>query len=392
MNAVVVGRNYSSLLGMIRAAGMADCSVTVVRIVRKITSKKERDRFSVIRSSKYVKEQFFAEQNRDSLMQVLLTKCVKEEEKQVILPTDDFAASTIDLNYDQLKEFFLMPNIHQEQGEVVHMMDKRLQKEIAERVGLNVAKGWTVEIKDGKYTIPDGIEYPVFTKPEVSIQLNKNCMKRSNNQDELEAVLSDVSKQADCTILVEQFIDFEKEYAVLGASDGTGCCIPGIITVESMGNGAHKGVTLLGTYSSFCLFGDLKYKLQQFMNEIHMVGLFDIDLYEYKGHVYFNELNLRLGASGFAVIRAGINLPKMFINYLFNAEQIRDIDFSGEFKFINEKVNLEDYIAGFISWKEYRRNEKSADCGFIKDANDAKPYRAYKAFAAKARLQHIMKN
>ena len=52
MNVIIIGRNYSSLLGMIRGAGMADSSVTVVRIVRKITKKKENDRFSVIRSEK----------------------------------------------------------------------------------------------------------------------------------------------------------------------------------------------------------------------------------------------------------------------------------------------------------------------------------------------------
>lgn len=391
MNVVVVGRNYSSLLGMIRASGMAGYPVTVVRIVRKVTSKKESDRFSVIRSSKYVEEQYFAEQDRNALLNVLLTKCAKEGEKQVILPTDDFAASTIDLNYDQLIDFFYLPNIHHSQGKVVFMMDKRLQKEIAEKVGLNVAKGWVVDVKDGKYTIPEGIEYPVFTKPEISIQLNKNCMKRSNNQAELDAVLKDVAEQADCKILVEQFVEIEKEYGILGASDGENAIIPGIVTKESIGHGAHNGVTLVGTYSSLSPYGDLKEKLIRFIKEIQFTGLFDIDLYESKGTVFFNELNLRLGAFGFAAVRAGYNMPGMIIECLKDGTAIRDSDYCKTIVCINEKVNLEDYAAGFISWEKYKNNMNTADFGFIKDKDDPKPYRAFSSFVMKARLKSILK-
>ena len=34
--AVVLGRNYASLLGMVRASGKAGCQVTVIRTVRRI--------------------------------------------------------------------------------------------------------------------------------------------------------------------------------------------------------------------------------------------------------------------------------------------------------------------------------------------------------------------
>ena len=391
MNVIIIGRNYSSLLGMIRGAGMADCSVTVVRIVRKITKKKENDRFSVIRPSKYVREQVFAEQNEESLMKVLLTKCADKNEKQVLLPTDDFGASTIDRNYDVLKEFFIMPNINQTQGEVVRLMDKNIQKTLADKVGLNVAKGWIVDIRDGKYSIPEGIEYPVFTKPQISILFNKNCMKRCDNEAELTEVVADVASKADCPILVEQYIEIETEYGILGASDGTTSIIPGIVTKKSIGHGAHNGVTLLGSYTSLKPFGDLKEKLQAFMKEVQFKGLFDIDLYEANGKVYFNELNLRLGAFGFAAVRAGFNLPGMVIDCLAKDIPIKDEHFEGSITCINEKVNLEDYAAGFISWKKYRENMKAADYGFINFKEDHGPYNVFRGFVTKARIQNLIK-
>ena len=57
-------------------------------------------------------------------------------------------------------------------------------------------------------------------------------------------------------------------------------------------------------------------QLKVFVKSLHFCGLFDIDFYERDGVFYFNELNLRFGASGYAVTHSGINLPDAFMKVL----------------------------------------------------------------------------
>lgn len=396
MRAIVIGRNYTSLLGMIRPAGLAGCEVTAIRTVKNLAARmKNRNSLSedpIEKESRFVTRHYFVEQDAEELIRLLLEKCADGQEKSVILPCDDFAASAVDANRDRLQERFLLPGIRGVQGEIIRYMDKSLQKELAKKAGLNVAQGWLINIQDGKYTIPEDIVYPVFVKPDVSYVISKSFMRRCDNEQELLALIRDVIRSHECPLLAEQFMEFEKEYAVLGVSDGSNTAIPGIITIKSMGHGAHRGVTLVGTYSSLNAFGGLKQKLQALIGEIGLTGLFDIDLYAYNGEVYFNELNLRLGASGFVVMRAGINLPGMLIDCLSKNTPVQDRDYQGEIRFINEKVNLEDYYSGHLSWKQYQENRKAADCGFIEFEADMGPHEKFCKNVKKAHLKRELKN
>ena len=397
MKAIVIGRNYTSLLGMIRAAGMAGCEVIAIRTVKgwnKATNKKKLVGGKPIEaSSKYVKQHFFVDQGRDELIKFLLENCRFDDEKAVLLPVDDFVASTIDLNQDKLRDFFVFPNINNTQGEVVRLMDKNIQKEFAKKAGLNVADGWVINIKDGKYDIPDGIKYPVFTKPEVSFLGNKRCMKRCNNESELINVIQNIMKERECPLLIERFISIEKEYGILGFSCKGHSVIPGIVNKLAIGHGTHNGVTLIGSYSSLAPYGELKSKLLALMSEISFTGLFDIDLYESDGIIYFNELNLRLGAFGYAAIRAGINMPEMLINALYtNDYRADDADYFGTIKCISEKVNLDDYSSGYISWKQYNKNIHDVDYGFLYDDNDIQPYKVFESTINQIRFRRTIKN
>ena len=397
MLAVVMGRNYTSLLGMIRAAGMAGCEVIAIRTVNGLNRKIEKNRHfsdgAVERASKYVKEHYFVDQDRETLVRFLLEKCSSEGQKRVLLPTDDFVASTVDLNQDRLKEYFVFPHIHHKQGEIVRYMDKKLQKDLARKAGLNVAEGWVVNIRNGQYEIPEGIVFPVFTKPEISFLGNKRYMKRCNNEEDLVDVIKDVMKERECPLLVEQFIEIKKEYGILGFSNKGSAVIPGIVNKIAIGHGAHNGVTLIGSYSSLMLYGDLKRKLQEFMREVGFTGLFDIDLYESNGIIFFNELNLRLGAFGYAAVRAGINMPEMLIKALRSDEyESEDIDYQGSIKCINEKVNLDDYSAGYITWKQYKKNLQVADRGFISDEEDVQPYKIFTSSINGIRFRRTIKN
>ena len=391
MKAVVTGRNYTSRLGMIRAAGIAGCEVAVIRTDPGTGA----DRETIDQHSRYISAYFCApEPDEDRLVRVLLEKCAAGgDEKTVILPTDDYTAAAVDRHQDELKESFVFPHIGQEPGGVIRCMDKGFQKRLAEEAGLPVAGGWTARLGGDGFSIPDGIVFPCFVKPQVSFQGSKFYMKQCGSEDELKAHLRTVAedlrkKDRRTDMLIEQFIPIDRELAVLGFADGTEVFIPDVITADKL----HRGVTVTGTVRSMEDDPKLKEKLEKMIGSLGFCGLFDIDLYESGGKKYFNELNMRFGASGYAVTRSGVNLPGLLCARLLGREAP-----DGEPKriesrtFASEKVCYQEYRDGAISWKEFGRILREADFTLLGDPEDTGPQKAFREFIRKYRIRRMIK-
>lgn len=394
-NVIVLGRNYTSILGMVRALG-DEFDITVIKVVGEVPSVKDIKSFvkriicgqSPELYSKYIKEYFYTiEPNREDLIHLLLSKFENLEKKIILMPTDDYSASTIDLYQDVLKDKFLFPSVLNKQGEIVKLMNKDYQKQIARENNLLCPDGFIVDDKTEK--LPKDIKYPVFTKPQISFKGSKKLMKKCLDNDQLSDILKD-AKRNSCPVLVEQFINIEKEYAVLGYCYNGNVLMPGIIQMKKSGNGSHKGVTMIGDVKKFDVTSEIYIKLQKFIKSLQFNGLFDIDLYENDGKIYFNELNLRFGASGYAITSLGTNLPKMFIYSLLgkNVDKL-NISLISEKEFVNEKVAFEDYEANFLSWNEYKNIINNNSLKFVLSDDDIKPY---KKFKKKERYIRFMKS
>ena len=396
---VVLGRNYNSILGMIRAVGQSGYSPLVIMSVKVLPRKQKMNNFfkriigckPIESSSKYVDKCLYYLEKEPKQLLDLLIKFKDEYDKIIVIPTDDCTASTIDIYQKQLGSKFICPNIDNLPGKIVDCMDKKYQKQLAKQSNLNIVNTWEVNIINGNYEIPLNIKYPVFTKPQLSFLGQKEFMKKCENKKELNDLLNFVKeKKKDCKILIEQFVTIEKEYAVLGCSYNNDVVIPGIIQMIKSGNGSHRGVTLIGQVSSFDEDNDLLNNLKQMIIKIKFNGLFDIDLYESDGKIYFNELNLRFGASGYAITKSGVNLPQIYINKILNKKEKNNTRIDGSI-FINEKVNLDDYRAGYISYKEYKENEKKSDFGLIKSSADKRPYKSFKRMERLIRIKKKFK-
>ena len=131
--------------------------------------------------------------------------------------------------------------------------------------------------------------------------------------------------------------------------------------------------------------------LQKFVSSLGFDGLFDIDLYKNGDTYYFNELNLRFGAFGYAITKSGVNLPKMFIDSLLGNETDVKKETLIEQTLVNDKVNLEDYYSGYVSWREYQDTYKLADARFIKEDVDWGPYREFLKMENRSRLKRVVK-
>ena len=225
---VVIGHGYTSRLGVIRALGRAGYEVIVIVMTFLKKDGKEANVSKPIDCySKFVSQVFYCVTDEEKLIQLLLDKCIDKQQKVVVIPDSDFSAATIDLNQDRLKDHFLFPHINHEQGAIVEWMDKIRQKETADRVGLDVAKGWLIQVKDGIYTIPLDLRYPCFPKPLATLVGAKTGLGKCDSEKDLRKAIDLLIKRSSTiSILVEEYKKIEAEHALLGLSDGKNVVIP----------------------------------------------------------------------------------------------------------------------------------------------------------------------
>ena len=363
--AIVLGRNYASRLGMTRAAGMAGCDVVVVRTHLKWMEDETADTYSkYVVDSSVANEPYF-----DKLVDAILSFTYTGR-KAIILPTDDWTAAVVDRHLNLLSPHFLTPHVLHRQEAMLSLMDKENQKAMAREAGANVAEGWVCRNTDNGYTIPEGISFPCFTKPvESHTGALKPYLKRCDNLKQLKDVLDAIGKKYKKDILVEQFLNIEKEYAVLGVAFGGHCLMPAFIQMDA----SREGVTATGWVRPMTLMPQMERILKKFMAKTQLTGLFDIDLYESNGKIYFNELNTRFGASGYAVTMAACNLPAIFIQQLMGLPTQHVPKEFAEKSFANEKICFDMLHTGLTSYTQYKRQIRNADILFIEDIDDPKP-------------------
>ena len=327
--------------------------------------------------SKYVSRIFYCHaRDEQGLINLLLDKCTDNQHKVVIIPDSDFTAATIDKFQERLNNCFLFPHIHHTPGAIAKWMEKPRQKALAEEMELNVSKGTILHITDGNYVIPEDITYPCFTKPLITNTGGKQLFQKCDNVGQLQLLLGYAAKSyQDIGILVEEFKSIDKEFAVVGFSDGSEVIIPGVIQIIAMAHGGHFGVTCQGKVMPTNGFEDIISKFKKMILTIGFVGLFDIDFYQSKGVLYFCELNLRFGGSGYAITKMGVNLPGMMVKS-FNGDNTEDMlkSISSKATFVNERMCQDDWYERHITFKEYRNTMSSSDISFIKDNSDSKPY------------------
>ena len=388
---VVVGHGYTSRLSIIRSVGIAGYDVDVVIIYpkRKIPKNKPIDCYS-----KYVNKIHYVPTGDKRFLIDLLIKNYKIcKNKPLLIPDSDYSVAAIDLSYNELSKYFLIPNIDNQRGAVVHWMNKAIQKERAKSVGLNVALAVIISIKNGEFHIPSTIKYPCFPK---SVDGGKTGLGRCDNCEMLSKSLSQMAAVRDRDVLIEEYLEIDKEYALVGFSDGKNVCIPAVLYNENMSKGSHYGVAKGGRVSPVDAYAPLIEKFKKLISSIHFVGIFDIDFLECNGTFYFDEINLRFGGSGHAVTMAGVNLPAMFAEFMTKKTyRMQTVSSDVNLSFVNERICIDEWYEGYVTRKELSVYIKNADISFIKDDSDPHPYisfiKYYKGLRIKRSVRLILK-
>ncbi len=382
---VVLSRNYSTGLGVIRSLGAAGYTVDLIASVKKKGSS------VIISSSKYVRNtvEVYDKQiqgnNGNSILSVI--NRYKGFEKEVVLfPTDDFTAKIVADNYDSLKDSFVMPRMMDDKS-VTDAMDKSYQRECAEKANINVAKEWIVNLQN-EISIPNDITFPCFVKPAQSVAGSKSEMMicddiatLSNHLNEMKAFFSDRN------VIIQEYLTIDKEYDLSGVCLDDEVIIPAIIEKSRIAQ-FEPGVTMSGTIINTDALGDEIEKIKSMLESIRYFGMFDMEIFECNGKYYFNEINLRSGGPNYSYYLNGVNLPDILVKELCGIghdkkeEQIKEYGNT----FVYEKVAWEDYIHSFITKSEMNKCIKNADYTLLADKHDTKPN---KVFYRRIRLSAI---
>ncbi len=385
---IVTGHNFASLITVARCLGGAGYEADVLRVGKKTGNFiKDYGRFPEAKS-KYVTRHVVCGVKDPEVYAKKLVSEFAGEDKALVIPVDDGTAEIIDSHFDILKEHFILPEVEGRQGAVIALMDKHYQKGLAKKANLPVPEGWSVEIKNKTYALPEGIAYPCFVKPELPFKGRKAFMGKCDTPEELKKILDSAADTLDCLMLVEEYVEIEKEYGVVGLAYGE-VCVPGIIEKTSVGHGSQAGVTVCGKIHAPSEYPELTEKLKAFMKLTGFTGMFDIDLYESRGEMYFNELNVRMGGEGAGLLASGVNLPGMYAD----AVNGKEIDFNAAapgITFVNERPLASEYEEGFITKKEFKRIIKSADAGCIYSEDDPAPYKEFGRLVRKGAFKRAL--
>lgn len=390
---VIIGIGFTSRLGLIRSLAELDLEINVIII-------SSRQLKPIDCYSKYVNNYYYCRMNdKKELIRIIIENCIDWQRKVILIPANDFAATVIDENTNMLKEHFLFPNIDYTQGLITVWMNKEKQKEAVKKVGVNVVSSHNIEIINGDYSIPADIKYPCFTKTRSYVSGYKSTLHRCNDKKELYEVLSSLSKEfKKLMIMVEDYKKIEKEYAIVGFSNGKEVVVPGVIEILLMAEGNDMGVACKGKIISTDDFEALVDKFKKFILQIGFVGLFDVDFYKSEGQLYFSELNLRIGGSASAILKMGINLPFMLVK-TFMGESIADMPkkINRTATFCNERICTESWSSGHLSTKDYYDIMESSDISFVKDKEDWLPeivfylYMVKNGFKRMLKVLHVLK-
>lgn len=161
MNKVIlIGGNHHNILGTARCFGINGFHPYGVIIGADAGS-------SIVHKSKYWAKTWELKADEE-IPDFLVSNFANETEKPVVICCSDASAQCVDLNYDKLKKYFLLPSASEQQGKISELMNKQSQVDFANKYKIPMAKSFIVDLDN--IEIPCDMVYPCIVKPVVSAE------------------------------------------------------------------------------------------------------------------------------------------------------------------------------------------------------------------------------
>lgn len=295
---VVAGVGSYNDLGVIRSCGEMGISVIYIAITERL--------IVPFHKSKYLKETYFISNTETDFLQALYEIINKESLPVVIFPTADITAKYIDDNNISLKGkcFFSHAN-----GNLTDLMDKYQMGIMASQAGFTIPQSIKINLSKDVSSQFNFVSYPCILKPLKSVEGSKSDIIVVHDQLGLKKSIDHLQRLHYENILVQDYINKEmsEEIAITGVS------LPNdeIIIKGQMKKIRGGTITVFGTYSPDIDINILE-NVKEYIKRTNYIGIFDIDILKNNNQHYFIECNFRNGAYGYAVTKAGFNMPYLF--------------------------------------------------------------------------------
>lgn len=387
---VVISYNIVTSLGVIRALGAAGYKVDLFFVTQ------FPGRSKIVDASKYVNRSIeIIGRNEEKIIATLFDNYKRDGEKSVLFPADDYCASLVDRNYEQLSTVFFMPHtVGEKQGSITKLMNKTLQSEYAAASGIPVPKEWIISLND-ELTIPDDMVYPCFVKPLVSIDGRKTEMGVCANKSELKNKLCQMqNNDSKRSILVQEFLDISQEYSMSGVCNDQTIILPAIVKKHQIAQ-YRRGTTLVGEIVPLKEIAPIEEAVLSFLKSIHYIGMFDMEVILANGILYFGELNLRSGGPNYSYYASGINLPLLAVKAICGEEIEEKSEIVYHKIFFHDQDGWEDYQHGLITKKQLNSCYKQADILMLASKDDLAPAKVFakdiKRKILKSRIKAVLR-
>ena len=362
---IVIGGEHYNALGVIRSLGEQGIKPYFILIAN--------NHISPCSSSKYVKETFNIRSEKYSdVYDFLMNNFNNEEEKPILIPTGDPVEKFLDSNYNELSKKYILPNIDSHQGEVLKHMDKNYQYELCKKFNVNVPNTWLVDLSN-QNDIEKKFANKIIIKPDISADGQKSDILILEGEKNIKEGFTKFKEKGYSKVLVQEFIEYDMEYAMMGMAFNDTVIIPGInsndyIYPNKRGNTSYAEMLPLeefelDTKPIINMIKNMKYK-----------GLFEVEMFKKGNKLYFNEMNFRNSANLYAYAGNEIPYIYLYINLLLNN------DISGikqkvdkHYFFCVEPAHLKNVKEGLLGINEWIKHVKKST-KLIYNKNDKKPF------------------
>lgn len=386
---IVLSRNYSTGLGVIRSLGAAGYTVDL------IASTKKKGSSRITSSSKYVRRctEVISPRIQDDdgggIVEALM-QYAGCQDGAVLFPTDDFTTKVLAANDNLLRSHFVMPHIVGGNGfDMLRAMDKSFQSGLARQCGLRVPAQWMVSLKDHA-NIPKDIVYPCFVKPMQSVSGRKSEMKKCDSPAQLAEHLAEMARYYDDrSVIIQEYLNIDREYDFSGVCLEQEVIIPAVLKKRRVSM-HERGVTMVAEMMPTAELGDALPFIYDMLSRMHYVGMFDMEVNLCRDKLYFGEINMRSGGPNYAYCLSGANLPEITVGELTgngHSGNHETVDSFGS-TFVYEKIAWEDYIHSHISRQELKQCIKDSDYTLLANDDDPVPGRIFKRRIILSAMKH----
>lgn len=291
----------------------------------------------------------------DELLHFLIEEGMRQSQAGIIFPASDAFALFVSRYRDELSTFFRF-NIAPSHV-IEAMINKRLQYEMAERVGIPYPKTYYPKTIQDVHNLKDVLEYPIFIKPYVAHLWKENVIEgkgfKVHENGELQARFEEIIPMG-IEAMVQEIIPGPNtnHFKVCTYIDSQGKSL-GVFTLRKIRQHPEEFGT--GTLVESVHYPELAEMGLRFFEGIGYRGIgsieFKIDARD--GNLKLIELNPRLWLQNAQATVCGMNFPLMQYLDLTKQNPLPVRDFLVGVKWIKSDA---DFVT---SWDRYQRGELS---------------------------------